>query len=444
MLDSPYPSHQEIWQLARHLGLDPFPVHFEIVPASVLYEFAAYLMPGRMRHWTLGKSYHLMRTRYDYGLQKLYEMVVNTNPAYAFLLDSNSDLDNTFVRCHVMGHVDFFHHNQCFQHTGSDMIDVVSRHAERVRQYAFEVGAEMVEQFLDAVLSLEEHVSPPGPVLTPLDRLHSKVEPLHVSLRGHDLKPARDPDEPHVHQVKPGTEQDDDLLLFLMKESRHLEDWQRDILGIVRDEMLYFWPQIRTKIMNEGWASYWHVALMRQMTLSDDDYVDFARLHSQVTAPMMYQGNPYALGYAIYVDLMKREGRDAIFLARTVDDDVSFIRNYLTEEIADALHLMMYGPEDDKVVLKSRRFETVRDQLVRELVHGGIPVIHVDDGDFNQRGELYLIHRHEGSDLDIPYAERTLHYVHQIWGRPVHLETRTENKRLILSYDGKADSKVML
>lgn len=432
-----YPTDQEIWDLARARGLDPYPVIFESVPASVLYEFAAYLIPGRMSHWSYGKAYHAMKTRYDYGLNKLYEMVINSNPAYAFLLDSNTELENTFVRAHVMGHVDFFRHNQCFQHTPQDMVDVVSRHAERVRQYEFEVGRDRVESFLDAVLALEEHVSPRGPSIPPRERVP------HVPRGRERQRWDWEAEESGVREVR-HSEAADDLLLFLMQESRHLDDWQRDIVGMVRDEMIYFWPQIRTKIMNEGWASYWHATLMRELRLTDDDYLDFARLHSQVTAPMMYQINPYALGYAIYRDLEQREGLDALFLVRTVDDDVSFVRNYLTEEVVDSLHLIVYGAQDDKVVLKSRALEMVRDRLVRELVHGGIPVIHVDDGDFNQRGELYLIHRHEGVDLDVPYAERALHSVHQIWGRPVHLETRHDDKRLILSYDGKSDTKVML
>jgi stage V sporulation protein R len=435
-----YPTDDELWQLAKDWGLDPYPVVFESVPASVLYQYAAYLIPGRMSHWTYGKAYHAMKTRYDYGLNKLYEMVINSNPAYAFLLDTNSELENTFVRCHVMGHVDFFRHNHLFQHTMPDVVDVVAQHAERVRQYEFDVGRETVERFLDAVLAIEEHVSPPSPV-TPA-RAPGQARPASrtASFADWDWSPRDLP----ARQVKPETEEADDLLLFLMTESRQLEDWQRDIIGMVRDEMIYLWPQIRTKIMNEGWASYWHVTLMRTLALSDDDYVDFARLHSQVTAPSPYQVNPYALGYAIFSDLERREGRDAIFLARTVDDDVSFVRNYLTESVARDLNLFVYGRDQDQIVVKSRQWESVRHQLINELVHGGIPVIHVNDGDFNQRGELYLIHRHEGLDLDIPYAERTLHYVQQIWGRPVHLETRLEGKRLVLSYDGKVDSKVAL
>ncbi len=442
-MDSPrYPTDQEIWDLARSNGLDPFAITFENVPASVLYEIAAYLIPGRMAHWSYGKAYHAMKMRYDYGLNKLYEMVINANPAYAFLLASNSELENTFVRAHVMGHVDFFHHNHCFHHTGSDMVEVVSRHAERVRQYEFQVGHTAVEQFLDAVLSLQEHISLPAPSVRPR-AVENHLRPQR-GWSSADWGLQSPSDSIGERQVKPNTHEEEDLLRFIMVESHYLEDWERDVIEMVRQEMMYFWPQIRTKVMNEGWATYWHATLMRQLTFSDDDYIDYARLHSQVTAPLVYQVNPYALGYSVFQDLERRQGRDAIFLARTVDDDVSFVRNYLTEEVAEALHLFVYGADQDHVIVKSRQFELIRDQLVKELVHGGIPVIHVNDGDFNQRGELYLIHRHEGVDLDLPYAERTLRYVHRLWGRPVHLETRSSNKRLILSFDGHLDTKTVL
>lgn len=435
-----YPTDQAIWQLARDLGLDPFPVVFDSVPATVLYEFAAYLIPGRMSHWSYGKAYHLMKTRYDYGLNKLYEMVINGDPAYAFLLESNSDLENTFVRAHVMGHVDFFHHNQCFHHTSPDMIEVVTRHAERVRQYAYEFGADTVEHFLDAALALEEHVTPPAPNIRPRDQGKSRASGALTQWR--DLSPH--PPVDHVPEVRESRDVHDDLLLFLTEESHELSDWQRDVLSMVRTEMIYFWPQIRTKVMNEGWATYWHARLMRELALTDEDYLNFARLHAQVTSPTPYQLNPYAVGFKIYQWIAEHEGEDALFLARSVDDDVSFIRNYLTEEVADQLHLFVLGPEQDRIIVKSRAFSEVKARLVQDLVHGGIPVIHVNDGDFHHRGELYLVHRYEGVGLDVPYAERTLHYVHQLWGRPVHLETQSGDRRMVLSYDGKADSKVVL
>src|ERR1700676_2173325 len=146
------------WEEARNFGLDPFPTHFELVPASIMYEFASYSLPGRFSHWTHGKAYHRQKMQYDFGLSKIYEMVVNTNPSYAFLMEMNDRLQNTFVATHVFGHTDFFKNNAYFQNTSRRMIDKVSIHAERVTKYEFDHGKAEVERFLDAALSIQEHV----------------------------------------------------------------------------------------------------------------------------------------------------------------------------------------------------------------------------------------------------------------------------------------------
>ncbi len=438
------PDAHTIWEAAKSLGLKPWPVQFEQVPASVLYEFAAYLVPGRMNHWSYGKAFYAMKTRYDYGLAKLYEMVVNANPAYAFLLDTNTPLEDVFVMAHVMGHVDFFAHNQCFRATPADMLEQVARHAERVRQYQFDHGAARVEQLLDAALALADHVDWPAPD-TPTRRPPTAAGTPHDTYR--DLGPG--PAAPGDRSVK-AVEANPDVLGFLADHAPDLEEWERDVLSMVRVEMQYFWPQIRTKIMNEGWATYWHARLMRVLDLSDADAVDFARLHASVLQPGQLGLNPYLVGYRIFERLNARAGPDAVWLAREVDDDVSFIRNHLTEDLVESLDLYTWGVRQEQVEVQSTSWQVVRQQLVQELTHGGIPVLHVEDGDFNRRRELYLIHRHEGQDLDIPYAERALRHVAALWGRPVHLETRLldppsgQTRRVVLTYDGKANTQVML
>src|SRR5215218_1849627 len=97
---------EEIWAESEKTGLDPFPIHFEIVPASIMYEIGAYGLPGRFSHWSHGKSYHQMKTMYDYGLSKIYELIINTNPAQAFLMEGNSLIQNKLVIAHVIGHSD--------------------------------------------------------------------------------------------------------------------------------------------------------------------------------------------------------------------------------------------------------------------------------------------------------------------------------------------------
>src|ERR671932_995842 len=151
---------EQIWEVARRFGLDPFPTRFELVPATVMYEIGSYALPGRYSHWTFGKAYHRMKTMYDFGLSKIYEVVINTNPSYGFLLETNSPVQNKLVMAHVLGHVDFFKHNAYFSRTNRRMVETVSAHAGRMSEYEFRYGRKTVDRFLDAVLSIEEHIDP--------------------------------------------------------------------------------------------------------------------------------------------------------------------------------------------------------------------------------------------------------------------------------------------
>src|SRR5213592_545831 len=151
---------EQIWDVARKFGLDPYPTRFEIVPATVMYEVGSYALPGRYSHWTFGKAYHRMKMMYDFGLSKIYEVVINSNPSYAFLLETNSPTQNKLVIAHVLGHIDFFKNNVYFSKTNRRMVDEAAIHARRMTEYEFKYGRKVVEEFLDAVLSIEEHIDP--------------------------------------------------------------------------------------------------------------------------------------------------------------------------------------------------------------------------------------------------------------------------------------------
>src|SRR5207237_1363426 len=124
-----------IWDRAQEMGLDPYPTHFEMVPDHIIYELGSYGLPARFSHWTFGRDYHRQKTSYEYGLSKIYEIVFNTNPTQAFLMDSNSMLSHKLVVAHVLGHSDFFRRNVYFEHTDRGMIVAVRLHAERLRGY---------------------------------------------------------------------------------------------------------------------------------------------------------------------------------------------------------------------------------------------------------------------------------------------------------------------
>src|SRR5579883_3233057 len=429
------------WEEARNFGLDPFPTHFELVPASIMYEFASYSLPGRFSHWTHGKAYHRQKMQYDFGLSKIYEMVVNTNPSYAFLMEMNDLLQNTFVAAHVFGHTDFFKNNAYFQHTSRRMIDKVSIHAERIAQYEFDHGKAEVERFLDAVLAIQEHVD----------------YNLLIREEERERRPGRPPRFPEKPQK--------DILLFLSQHAPHLEPWQRDIIEIVRTEMLYFVPQMQTKVMNEGWASIWHSRIMRRLgetgVISDSETIEFAQLHSSVLSPSRTSLNPYYLGFKMFEDIERRwnnptkeeqerlgrkpgSGLQKIFEIREMENDVSFLRNYLTEDLVKELDLYLYKKEGDEWVIVEKNWEKVRDGIVASLTNFGSPYLVVDNGDYHGNRELYIVHVFEGQELDLNYAEKTLQHVYLLWGRPVHLETVYDGKKILLSYDGERNSKTTL
>ena len=435
---------ERIWEQARAFGLDPYPTHFEIVPASIMYEFGAYGLPGRFSHWTHGRAYHQMKTMYDYGLSKIYELVINTDPCYAFLMEANTPLENKLVVAHVLAHCDFFRHNAYFRRTNRQMVETASVNAERIRSYEFEHGTAAVERFLDAVLSIEEHVDPVEERgHRPDGEKEAKSQPRATA---YDDMLALDrrlgpeaPPEPPARKRFP-VEPQRDLLGFLQQHTPHLEDWQRDVIAIVRQERLYFVPQMRTKILNEGWATLWHSRILRELELPDDEYSDFARLNASVAAPSRRSLNPYYVGMKL-LEFVERENLAPLMEIRQVESDVSFMRNYLTKEAVEELDLYLYEFEDGAWKVVEKDWEKVRDGIVQSLTTYGIPYIVVEDGDYKGNRELYLKHHFEGDALDVGYAEKTLAHVHAIWDRTVHLETVVDDTPTVLTFDGERHSR---
>jgi stage V sporulation protein R len=121
-------------EIALRLGLDPFHVHYQILPSDMLYEIAGYSMPGRFKHWSFGKSYARQKLMYDYGLSKIYELIINTNPCQAFLLDTNTVTQNKLIIAHCLGHSDFFKNNAYFAGTNRHMSSTMEMHAGRIHQ----------------------------------------------------------------------------------------------------------------------------------------------------------------------------------------------------------------------------------------------------------------------------------------------------------------------
>lgn len=437
---------EQINALADGFGLHYFPMRYEICPADIIYTFGAYGMPTRFNHWSFGKSFHKMKMQYDLGLSKIYELVINSNPCYAFLLDGNSLIQNKLIVAHVLAHSDFFKNNAHFQHTNRNMVESMSATADRVRSYEYDYGTDVVESFIDAVLAIQEHIDPSltRPNFTDHDEDESapKRRTTNQKHSYEDLwkldelpKPNKATSNKHAQRSFP-KQPEKDLVWFIQEHSPILDDWQRDIMTMLRDEMLYFWPQVETKIMNEGWASYWHIRILRELDLSPEETIEFAKLNAAVVQPSKQMLNPYYLGLKIFEDIEKRYGRERIFEVREIDSDISFLRNYLTKELVEELDLYLFQKKGNQWKVTDKDWEIVRDQLVTSKVNGGFPYLEVVNGNYLNNGELYVLHRFETMELDLNYVEKTLPYLHQLWGKTIHLETTVEGKDVLFSYDG--------
>ena len=263
---------EQIWEEAGAIGLRPFATHFEIVPSSILYEVGSYLMPGRFSHWSYGKLYHVQKMMYDYGLSKIYELVINTDPCWAFLLDSNTSIQNKLVAAHVLGHSDFFANNAYFARTSRRMLDTVTLNADRIRGYEFAHGQAAVETILDACLAIQMHVTP-----YQADEIDDRTEQddkrakraasmgPYADLWALDAATAAPAPDP---APRTSAQPDRDLLRFIATHAPTLAEWERDVVQIVRGESLYFFPQMQTKIVNEGWATLSHVTILHRLNLS--------------------------------------------------------------------------------------------------------------------------------------------------------------------------------
>ncbi|AOO60849.1 stage V sporulation protein R [Bacillus amyloliquefaciens] len=448
---------EEITDIAKGFGLDFYPMRYEICPAEIIYTFGAYGMPTRFSHWSFGKQFHKMKLHYDLGLSKIYELVINSNPCYAFLLDSNSLIQNKLIVAHVLAHCDFFKNNCRFQNTNRDMVESMAAAAERIKHYERIHGIKEVESFLDAILAIQEHIDPSlvrPKLLWSVDDEEEDEEETAPSpyddLWGMD-KPKQVKKKRGKKPFPPRPEKD--ILLFIEEHSRELEPWQRDILTMMREEMLYFWPQLETKIMNEGWASYWHQRIIRELDLTSDEAIEFAKLNAGVVQPSKTGINPYYLGLKIFEDIEERydnptdemkktgvkpgSGREKMFEVREIESDISFIRNYLTKDLVmrEDLYLFQKQGRDYKVI--DKEWKAVRDQLVNMRVNGGFPYLTVNDGDYLKNNELYIKHWYEGIELDLKYLEKVLPYLYQLWGRSVHIESVLEDREVMFSYDGK-------
>lgn len=437
--------NDRIQEIVHEVGLDCYSQEFEICNYEDMLCYETYVgMPSHYSHWSYGKDYEKKKLLYSYNLEGLpYEMVINSNPCIAYLMRDNTLLLQILTIAHVYGHNDFFKNNRLFVEgtNASDTVDTFKRHADRIRRYIEDpsIGYDRVERILDAAHALKFHttnikikeLSEEEKKKRVLEEYYRKAKAVD-KLEGNEKIPF-----PNVNKIP--LEPTEDIIGFLAQYGR-LEEWEKDIIRIVIEEAKYFIPQIETKIMNEGWASYFHFKILNKLNLPQGLHIEFLNRHNQVIRPFLGSINPYYMGFKIFEDIEKRYGIKKIFEVREIERDESFIRRYLTNELSREMNLFSYNKsgKDYKVeeVSDEDGWRKIRDIIASSVGMSSIPIIKVLEilGD----GTLLLEHEYNGRELELTYTNETLKYISTLWGRKVELRTIiNKNKKVIICTEDK-------
>ncbi|TSC66915.1 MAG: hypothetical protein CEO19_434 [Parcubacteria group bacterium Gr01-1014_73] len=646
------------WYMVHRCGLAPFFKHDDGSLSKVSFEVCDWVeidelaacggFPKRYPHWRFAMEYEELSKSYTYGLSKIYEMVINNDPVYAYLLEANNPVDQKLVMAHVYAHADFFVNNVYFKNTNRQALNMMANHAVVIENIIDQKGAEKVEEWIDTCLILEDLIDCHHPAIKRgedeedggflrepkdeeddwsgkfdakryLDQFINPPKAVERYREQLEKKKKRETDIKERGLIFPA-EPVRDILGFLEKYAP-LEVWQRQILSIIREEAYYFLPQGQTKIINEGWAAFWHSRSLTGGLLTDRELIDYADHNSGTLVQYHGQINPYLVGREIFRDIVWRwdthrrgaiyhdcdesailenwdqfiafktiyencrgnkslimehwndflgfwravksgefaipkeiydpqlllrwwdffinldekldeivkeiaqyaeqekeierqiadsngqsppkdkllahkefvateirhcqrvqvflmgldgirkalaagalklepfslplaffdyaekhpgilpigQGLKKIFEVRKFYCDLTLNDDFLTEALALKLRLFSYhfDEEHDQYVIDSRKFEKAKAALLRQLTNSGRPIIRLVDANFNNRGDLRLIHDYDGPELDYEDALDTLVSLYRVWQRPVFIDTVVDEKKMRLGFTGK-------
>ncbi|MEK7596307.1 MAG: SpoVR family protein [Patescibacteria group bacterium] len=484
---------KRVRELAEEFGLLTTDILFEIVPSQRMLEGMAYGFPANFSHWSFGRDYEKMRTIYDHsGAGIPYEVVWNFDIPRAFVVETNPFALNALIVAHVYGHVDFFLASRYCQHgrSFSDIAEEARNAAQRFREYEAKYGKEKVEKTIDAGISIrwQEH-----PDLFFEENLDNDAAREHLIMREREkLKRARDfysefkkletKEEieniqnylRHSAELTP-PEPIHDLLGYVVRYSAALHSWQRDILSVIRNQSRALSPNARTKMLNEGWATYWHVRIMRKLFeegfLTKEEHGVFNSFHSGVTRDHKLGFNWYRLGPMLYEYVEERwnkgqfgkeydecenpiekvywdkkagKGTEKIFSLRSLYNDRMAVEEFFTDEFIWRNKLFIFKREineqtgDISYVIVERSPETIRQMLKKQFASPlGTQQIVITNSDYHRRGELCLKHHYYGIEFDGLYRDGTLQNLYFLWGKRVFLETVVDKNSVEFEFNGK-------
>ncbi len=467
-------------QIAQEeLGLHYYPIEFDIIPPQKMLEIMAYNIPTNISNWKYGRDYERERTIFEHSSRGLpYEVVINSNPARAYLMNDNKFAVQCLVMAHVVGHCAFFSTNKYFINSRQDIVNVLYEASRRFLKYEKQYGIDEVEKTIDAGHALQFHSSPFESRETESEKRLRIFKQLKKEAHVHsgEYKDVIGATEKEINEdielynqklwrrlkLKTPVEPTEDILRYIIDNSFVLEDWQKDILETLRLEGQYFWPMMKTKQMNEGFAVRVHEKIMTRLfeegLLSTEEHGDYNYSNSLVKAENPFQINPYLFGSSIWADIEKRwdRGMHGIEWDECTDSklkeewdthenrgwekcleiletyiDWFFISDFLTPELISEIKLYIYKAEEaldsiDYVITKDTAKE-IKEKLVNAFAQSSVPKIEVVNGNYNEQGILHLKHKYDKTPLEATHAKKTMEHVAYLWGRPVVLDTMEDD-----------------
>jgi len=470
----------------EELGLKTFPIEFDIVPTQKMFEIMAYNIPTNISNWKRGRDYERTRTIYEHADPNLpYEVVINSDPARAYFMNSNTFAVQILVMAHVYGHCAFFTNNKYFIKSRQDIIELMHAASERINKYERKYGIDEVEAIVDAGHAIQLHSSPFVSEETENERRRRIFEQekakiyagQHTSYADLLGKPKVSVEEDielfnqklwKLLRLTTPVEPTSDILRYIIDNSRVLEDWQKDILEILRIEGQYYWPMMKTKYMNEGFATLVHEKVVTQLfhegKLSMSEHSQYNYSNSLVKAENPFQLNPYLMGCSMWKDVEERwnkgrhgrgwlncmdtktkeewdtgamEGWEKCKSVMSTYTDWFFMQDFLTPDLIRDMKIYIYKPQVktksiDYIVTKAEA-EEIREKIVAAFAASPIPKIEIVDGNYEGKGWMALNHKWSGSDLDMTYANETLKHIVRLWGQPARLTTKEGDEDKVIT-----------
>jgi len=470
----------EIIKACHNFGLDFYPIVVQKLTYDEISEVASYHgFPVRYPHWKWGMEYSELQKGYEHGKHRIYEMVINTNPAYIFCLDANTLVDDVTVIAHAIGHNDFFKNNVFFAPTSENMMNQLANHGTRIRRYIARWGKERVTEFIDDVLRIDSLIDPMKAwsqrrvkdVVVRDERKYFQpgrlpVKPDHEYMDAYLNPPAwkeeqnqRAKDREIAQELGMFRDPTKDIMGYL-KDHAPLKPWQQDILAMLYNEAMYFAPQRMTHMMNEGWASFVDFNIIAKQGYAslgqkrhDMGIFDYA-VHKMGVLGGKYSMNPYKLGFCLFTDIEERWdkgrfgpefeqcqdiklredwdqklglGHSKVLEVRQYYDDVTILAEFFTPDFCNKYEFFDWKRyPNGEYKIENRDPHIIKKKLIKHYMNGGLPEIRLADPNHKGKNTLFLQHEWDGRMLFAPYAKATLTSLYKLWGNDVCLATRNK------------------